>query len=265
MKDKVSIKLIGGLGNNLFQIACAYAYSLKHSKELVLINEKFGITHNALDTYKSNILSNITFVKKYDMSKFKVYNEPFFHFQEIPAIEGDVLLNGYFQSEKYFKEYEKEIKELFSYPKECYELINEKYKKELERNTCSIHVRRGDYLKLPDHHPVQTINYYMKAIRQMSDDSLFLVFSDDITWCRENFPDIEDKFIFIEGNKDYEDLLLMNLCKNSILANSSFSWWGAWLNENYDKKVFTPIYDKWFGKSISHDLKDLFPINWKQI
>ena len=80
MKNKVSIKIQGGLANNLFQIACAYVYSLKYNKELVLVNEKFGITHNALDTYKSNILSNVTFVQKCDISKFSVYNEPFFHF-----------------------------------------------------------------------------------------------------------------------------------------------------------------------------------------
>ena len=127
MKDKVSIILQGGIGNNLFQIACAYAYSLKYNKELVLVNEKIGIVHNSLDTYKNNILSKVNFVEKYDVSKFKVYNEPEFHYTEIPNIE-NAYLYGYFQSAKYWEGYEKEIRELFSFPEEIVNSIKEKYK-----------------------------------------------------------------------------------------------------------------------------------------
>lgn len=264
MKDNVSIKLVGGLGNNLFQIACAYAYSLKYNKELMLVKEKFGIVYNALDVYEDNVLNNVTFVQKSDISKFNVYNEPFFHYQEISFIDNDVLLNGYFQSEKYFKEYEKEIRELFSYPNDFINSIKEKYGNLLNKNTCSIHVRRGDYLKYPDQHPVQSINYYMKAIRQMPEDSLFLIFSDDINWCKENFPNIEEKFVFIEGNRDFEDLFLMSNCKNNIIANSSFSWWGAWLNKNVDKKVFAP--SKWFSFVNNYNnTNDLYCEDWIKI
>jgi hypothetical protein len=214
--------------------------------------------------YKNNILNNITFLPKYDVSKFSIYNEPFFNFQEIPFIEGNVLLNGYFQSEKYFKEHSKEIRELFSFPDEYKNSIKEKYNNLLEGTTCSIHIRRGDYLKFPDHHPVQTINYFMKAIRKMPEESLFVVFSDDISWCKDNFPNIEDKFIFIEGNKDYEDLSLMSLCKNNIIANSSFSWWGAWLRKDNDKIVIAP--QKWFGNANNHNnTNDLYCENWMTI
>jgi hypothetical protein len=265
MKNEVSIKLQGGLGNNLFQIACAYAYSLRHNKELILTNEKFGITHNGLDTYKDNILVEVDFTEKCNLSKFKGYNEPFFHYQEIPKIEDSIYLNGYYQSEKYFLDFEKEIRELFYFPAEIRNVIKEKYKEILNKNTCSIHVRRGDYLKFPDHHPVQSVNYYMKAIRTMPEDSLFLIFSDDINWCKQNFPNIENKFMFIEGNKDYEDLLLMSLCKNNTICNSSFSWWGAWLNENENKIVVAP--SKWFGAANSsvNNTVDLYCKNWKVI
>ncbi len=260
MKNEVSIKMQGGLANNLFQIACAYAYSLKHNKELVILNEKFGISHNPLDAYKENFLKKINLVSSKNFQGFKIYNEPQFNFSQIPEIEGNVYLEGYFQSEKYFSDYENEIRNLLSYS-ENVNLIKEKYKNELEKNTCSVHIRRGDYLKYPNHHPVQSVNYFMKAIRQMPDDSLFIVFSDDIQWCKDNLPNIEDKFIFIEENKDYEDLLLMSLCKNNIISNSSFSWWGAWLNENKEKKVIAP--SKWFGTANNHNnTVDLYCKNW---
>ena len=161
-------------------------------------------------------------------------------------------------------EYTKEIRELFSFSEEYKNSIKQKYKDLLEGETCSIHVRRGDYLKLPNHHPVQSLNYLMKGVREMPEDTKFLIFSDDINWCKQNFPNIPDKFIFIEGNSDYEDLLLMSLCKNNIIANSSFSWWAAWLNENVDKKVIAP--SKWFGTANSiNNTKDLIPETWKII
>ena len=262
--SEVTIKLLGGIGNNLFQIACAYAYSLKHNKELILINEKFGTVHNSLDTYKENILKNIEFVEKYDISKFINYNEPTFNFNEISYIEDDVCLNGYFQSCKYFEGYEKEVIELFSYPQECADNIKEKYKDLLSQNTCSLHVRRGDFLNLPNHHPTQNMNYYMKAIKQMPKDSVFLIFSDDIKWCKENFPDMPEKFRFIEGNKDYEDLYLMSHCKNNIICNSTFSWWAAWLNNNSDKITVAPSI--WFGPELSgNNTDDLYCEGWIKI
>jgi hypothetical protein len=263
MKSEVSIKMQGGLANNLFQIACAYAYALRHNKELVIMNQKFGITHNSLDMYKDNVLKKINLVSNKNFQGFKVFNESQFEFSEIPNIDGNVYLDGYFQSEKYFCDYENEIRNIFSYHENCIP-VKEKYKNFLDKNTCSIHIRRGDYLNFPNHHPVQSINYFMKAIRQMPEDSLFMVFSDDINWCKENLPNIEDKFIFIEGNKDYEDLLLMSLCKNNIISNSSFSWWGAWLNENKDKKVYAP--SKWFGDANKNkNIVDLYCKNWTKI
>jgi hypothetical protein len=262
MKDKVAIRLEGGIGNNLFQIACAYAYSLKHNKELVLVNEKFGSTHSPLSLYKDNILRKINFLPSYDFSKFKIYNEPFFHYQEIPFIEGDVYLTGYYQSELYFKEYEKEIRELFDFPEELINSMKEKYKNFLNKETCSVHVRRGNYLQLQHVHPIQNINYYMKAIRTMSENALFFVFSDDIEFCKSMFPNIPEKFIYIQDQEDYLDLLLMNICTDSITANSSFSWWGAWLRESSNEQRIVVSPSVWFGKNINHNTKDLYCKNW---
>lgn len=261
MKDKVSIQLCGGLCNNLFQIACAYAYSLKHNKELVLVNEKFGMVHNSLNSYKDNILSKVNFVECYNFNDFKTYQEPFFHYQEIPFIEGNVLLNGYYQSEKYFKEYTKEIKELFSFPENILNNIKEKYKDVLKKDTCSIHIRRGDYLNLIDSHPIQSINYYMRSIKEIGIDKNYVFFSDDIAWCKQNFDALPNR-IFIENQKDYEDLLLMSMCESNILSNSSFSWWGSYFN-NINKKVIAPSV--WFGKSVPNDTKDLYSEHWIKI
>jgi len=265
-KYKVNIKLLGGIGNNLFQIACAYAYSLKHNCELVLFKEKFGATHGSFDSYSSNVLRNINFSDPNTIKQLSQYQEPFFNYQEIPGFNVDLQLNGYFQTELYFKEYSQEILDLFSYPDNFIESIKKEYSDLLNLNACSMHVRRGDYVHQPENHPTQSMNYYMKAIKQMPSDSIFLIFSDDIEWCKQNFPDLPEKFYFIEGNKDFEDLFLMTQCKNNIICNSSFSWWGAWLNKNQDKKIIAPLYTRWVGQALSNlDTKDVIPKNWIQL
>jgi len=209
--NEVTIRLQGGLGNYMFQISCAYAYGLKHDKKSVFSTDDSMIAHKHITNYNENVLNNVELVPNWNHAGFKVHNELGFNYNEIPNIDGDVFLNGYFQSEKYFMEYGDEIKNLFALPSHIFDDVVktalDSYKIDLSQdNTCSIHVRRGDYLKLPDHHPTQNMNYYMKAIKQMPKDSKFLIFSDDIQWCKENFPDIPEKFVFIEGGQDYEDL-----------------------------------------------------------
>ncbi len=257
--DKVSISLQGGLANNMFQIACAYSYGKKHNKELVLLNHKIGIVHNSINSYKDNVLKDFDFFDAYNFSNFKGLRESQFSYNELPKIEGNIILDGYFQSEKYFNEYKEEIQNLFL-SDEHISLIREMFKDKLNNTTCSIHVRRGDYVNLQDIHPVQNMNYYMKAIKSMPKETVFLIFSDDITWCKNNFPNIPEKFVFIEGQKDYEDLYLMSLCNHNIIANSSFSWWGAWLNKNENQKVVAP--SSWFGKSSQYNTKDLYCKEW---
>lgn len=267
--SEVTTKLAGGLGNYMFQIAAAYAYGLKYNKSSIFtINDSF-VVHKHIDKYSDNILSNVNLVPEKNFGGFNIFNENGFHYTEIPKIDGNVYLNGYFQSEKYFKEYSDDIKKIFQQPSTIFDIVVEKmldsYGVDMSNdNTCSIHVRRGDYLNHPNHHPTQNMNYYMKAIKQMSKDSIFLIFSDDIAWCKANFPDVPEKFKFIEGNTDYEDLLLMSLCKNNIICNSTFSWWAAWLNDNPDKKVIAPSV--WFGPAYaSHNTEDLYCEGWIKI
>jgi len=121
----------------------------------------------------------------------------------------------------------------------------------------SVHIRRGDYLKFPDIHPTVSLDYYIKAIsdiKKRKDIKCVLVFSDDIQWCKTNF--YADMIRYAEGLYDYEEMLLMSACTHNIIANSSFSWWGAYLNENPDKIVYAPKI--WCGAKANHGWEDIY-------
>ncbi len=264
---EVSSMLMGGLGNYMFQIAAAYAYAKRYNMNVGFNCAESSGPHWHVTEYRNNVLKDIDlyYIRK---NQFIQHSENGFHYQEIPNYKSNILLYGYFQSEKYFKDYEDEIRELFmTYDVELSDELKELLNNE---NTCSIHVRRGDYLNSPNHHPTQDMNYYMKAIKKMPKDSVFLIFSDDIDWCKQNFPDLPEKFKFIEGNldyesnKDYEDLYIMSHCKNNIIANSTFSWWGAWLNRNENKIVIAPSL--WFGPAFNgYNTNDLYCEGWIKI
>ena len=128
-------------------------------------------------------------------------------------------------------------------------------------NTCSVHVRRTDYLRLQQHHPVLSLEYYREAMNRFS-GALFLIFSDDIAWCKDNLK--SDSMQFIEGENPITDMYLMSMCNNNIIANSSFSWWSAWMNNADDKKVVAP--KTWFGPAYKDmNTWDLLPETWIKI
>jgi len=132
----------------------------------------------------------------------------------------------------------------------------------LFRGICSIHVRRGDYLKLKNHHPVQGLGYYKEAMKLVPCDK-FLVFSDDVKWCKKVFNG--DQFIVSEPAPQEVDFNMMIACSHHIIGNSSFSWWAAYLGDNPDKVVVAP--KNWFGPKLAetHKLDDLIPPNWRLI
>jgi hypothetical protein len=260
MKNLVSVKLKGGLGNYLFQISCAFDYSIKYNKNLIIDDKNAYEVHKKIETYKNNIFQNLKFEHLSNEDIDCIYEEKDFTYNEIPQTDKNLLLDGYFQSEKYFEENKNKIKSLFECEKELKILLFKKFSFITNEKTCSIHVRRGDYLKLSDHHPSQSLQYYEAAIENFDKERLFVVFSDDIEWCKNEFKKIDKKFIFMEKNTDYEDLYLMSFCNDNIICNSTFSWWGAWLNNNNNKKIIAP--NKWFGPRILFDTKDLIPKNW---
>lgn len=246
----VSSSLMGRFGNVLFQISAGYSLSLKNNDEFILNLSEMEFSQHTVDLYLKTVLRKINFTDKL-LSIENIHREPHFNFSDITYLP-NMKIHGYFQSEKYFQKHKKEIKNLFEIDEETLSEIERKYSEILKKRTCSIHVRRGDYLGLQQYHPLCDMTYFKEAMSKMPKGTKFLIFSDDINWCKENF--VDDKFIFVEGNNEVTDLYLMSMCKHNIISNSSFSWWGAWLNKNKSKKVVAPKI--WFGPSYSNMITD---------
>ena len=131
----------------------------------------------------------------------------------------------------------------------------------IDENSISLHLRRTDYLTSNGYHPVQDISYFSDGIDIIGDYNKIYVFSDEIEWCKTNLN--FQRMVFMEGYSNIEDLRLMSLCKYNIIANSSFSWWAAWLNENKDKKVIAP--KQWFGPQANLNEQGIGPETWSKI
>ncbi len=257
-----SIGYSGRLGNQMFQYAALKAISLKNNYECCLPNNIdikqdgcFDFTNNKWIQYKLDLLDGFELTTPLmDIQTDSLYQEKKFTFEpEIFNIKDNTAIDGYFQSYKYFDEYKENILKEFTFKKEildkCYNIIS-KY-----HNTVSIHVRRGDYVKHPGFWTL-TPDYLQKALKQFEDKEYkFLIFSDDIEWCEQVFL---EGAIFIKNNNQFEDLCLMSLCQHNIIANSSYSWWGAYLNKNKDKRIIAP--SNWFTDP--KPLNDLYPKNW---
>jgi hypothetical protein len=264
------VNLKGGLCNMMSQIAGTLAIAKKHNTDTSFLNVEqqlhylnnetcFNPTINyCLDYKELNIFKNI----KNNISlpyTLPIYEYPF-HYEKIELTVTDAVLSGFFQSEKYFLGYENYIKHIFKPTDYITEYIQQQAPFIFQEKITSIHVRRGDYVRLSDHHPVQTSEYYQQAIEiTKKDTDKYLIFSDDIEWCKHNF--VGNKFIFAENNKDYIDMYLMSYCNNNITCNSTFSWWGAWLNNNPNKIVVGPQI--WFGPALAHYRSDdIIPDKW---
>ena len=260
----ISCNLMGGLGNYLFQIGASYSLAKENGDNLVLDYDNALQVHKSIKRYNTNILRKVDSGDiRMGYNIYHSYQEGSFTYNKIPY-QKDMMVNGYFQSEKYLNR--DLVLDLFSLDEDSEKYIYEKYGKILKKeNTISIHVRRGDYLDKEDRHPVCRMDYYESAIkcfvfqRELPlEFPTFLVFSDDIEWCKKHFKG--DNYIFIENEEDYIDLYLMTLCKHNIIANSSFSWWGAWLNKNENKEVVAP--KKWFGINKNLPTDDIIPKEW---
>ena len=173
----------------------------------------------------------------------------------------DYTLHGFFQTEKYFKHCARELREQFSFKNyivdECNDIIEECFD-----NPIALHIRRGDFLINSGNHYNQSLDYYEKALSKFDSERQVVIFSDDPQWCVEQKLFESDRFIVSSGNDPYIDLYLMTQCSDFIIANSTFSWWGAWLANR--GKVIAP--KKWFGPNNSHlNTKDLYPEHWEII
>jgi hypothetical protein len=253
----ITTSLMGGLGNYMFQISAAYTIAKDLRTDAIFDLSRTGQSQRHINNYLDNIFSKVKFgtpIPKY------IFNERGFSYDPIPAAD-DLYLSGYFQSEKYFNKYAEDIRELFS----CKDTEN-KLRDHISQieYTCSIHVRRGDYLKYPNKHSQSPTEYYDTAIslvKEQNPNATFLIFSDDIQWCKNHF--IGNEYTFIEGFEDWEDLILMSICDANIITNSTFSWWAAWLGETPGKLIIAP--EKWFGPEGPQDQQDIIPERWTKL
>jgi len=282
----IRIKLSGGLGNQMFQFATGYSIARKYNVELSLDLKRFTRRqdHNGFELQKVfDVYTKVKFLDnplrfrfinfKEVLNKIDItyhnFNEPQFQYTDkILDIPKHTKLNGYWQSELYFKGYAREIKKIFSFSKQLNKKNSLIANKIIQNNSISIHVRRGDYLlQKNNNHNVDLKKYYFKAIENTSkfyNKPRYFIFTDDPLWVTENFTlDYSFEVVDInDGAESFLDMYLMSLCKSNIIANSSFSWWGAWLNNNKDKIVYAP--KNWF-KDNKICTNDLIPNSWNII
>lgn len=258
---------MGRLANQMFQFASTVGIARKRgfdarfplqnfksetpdSYDGCKLLECFDIPESYLED-KNRIISNLKYL--YSERDFK-YNI------ETESIPDQSDLFGYFQNEKYFMDSSEEIVRCFKFREDV--ILDASSIIEDFDDSVSVHVRRGDYVNQQGHHPVQNSDYYQKALTSIGSKKVF-VFSDDIGWCRENLKFEGFNFHFMDVKSPYVSMYLMSRCENNIIANSSFSWWAAWLNKNPNKKVIGPKL--WFGVEMNKDTSDILPKEWISI
>ena len=272
------IGTMGRLGNQMFQYAALKGIAAHRGYEYTIPPENPRIqidNYGLIEAFELSDNKKIGWLN----TQYDIIAEKHFHFDEdlfntFPDGSG---LYGFFQSEKYFKHIEDEIREDFTFKKEWLEPC-EGFRKDLGDEVIFLHVRRGDpnladkrgfkwaYTQCSSQHPPQPLEYYEKALKEFDDDMPVVVFSDSIDWVKEQDLFKPDRFMISEQTDKfsdgalvpYIDLCLMTLCDHAIIANSSMSWWGAWLIQNEYKKVVAP--KMWFGPAYADkDTKDLYP------
>jgi hypothetical protein len=250
----------GGLGNQLFQIAAGVSQAKRMGSTFSVIEGQhhLPLQGNNISTYKDNILRGVDSRPESDFAQCTLFQERGHHFTPLPEVD-NIFLMGYFQSEKYFEDNKDGIADLFSVTPEIQEKIEKQYPFIKEENVVSLHVRRGDYLDNPTIHPTTSADYYQSALDSIEDKDRVIVFSDDIAWCRETFS---KDFSFSVFEEDYMDLYTMANCTHHILANSTFSWWGAWLSKTKGK-IIAP--KTWFGPDAHLEPKDIIPDRWERL
>ncbi len=289
-------QITGGLGNQMFQYATAKALSLHLNAELKL----------DLQSFKQEILPELEVPRKFELTAFKnfkyteasqeeinsfhsanaiskkiqkllppykrkIYTEREYTFDKnFFSSNKHVYLKGHRQSEKYFKPFAHEIREIYHLNNDVIKEIKELATEISEQNSISIHVRRGDYLRLPiilNWHGVLEKDYYfngIEIIRSKTPDAKIFYFSDDTEWVKKELMPVYPGVLVSENisKNHYHDFYLMQSCSHQITANSSFSWWAAWLNPNPEKIVIAP--KKWFNNA-PYDTSDLIPESWNRI
>jgi hypothetical protein len=306
MIQLTTTEIMGGLGNQLFQIFNLLAYSLRYRTPFYFSQEPIKHGQRKQTYWHTSLLKSLKpFVKYPPNNNPTVLHEREFHYQPISFYEQDHMkLFGYFQSYKYFEDQQANIYKLIKL-EETQAAIKEKTNYTDYARTVAVHFRVGDYVQLPNHHPLMSLNYYTKALEQFIKDQAQAQAPSAEPWrilyfCEENDqpyvetqliqplqsdPLFRNHFTFqcIDHHlADWEQLIVMSLCQHHIIANSTFSWWGAYLANNHTTNqnegvlsnpdwgvgARTHVYypTTWFGPAIGYkNMTDLFPPHWHKI
>lgn len=284
--------VIGGLGNQMFQYAAGRSLSIAHDVQLLLDIRDFAgyRLHQGFELmrvfdcpvavagsqgvrdvlgWQSSRLARRVLARpalRFLHHRHLVVEPNFSYWEGIAQVLPPAYLVGYWQSERYFAHVAEIIRSDFTF-KQPLSAENQKLAERIgATNAVSLHVRRGDYLSNPKAlatHGICPATYYENAVRYITarvEDANFFIFSDDLDWVRSNLR-IDHPCYFVDNNagiESYNDMRLMSLCKHHVIANSSFSWWGAWLDSGQEKIVIAPR--QWFANK--NDVKDLFPCGW---
>jgi hypothetical protein len=285
----IIVQLKGGLGNQLFQYAAGLSLASFHHTDVKVDVSEVNRSDKQIGTFRSFDLQQILLepiiaseaeikkVQPQGINKYiekikkpyqrRCYKEVDFSFDEhFFKAKDNIYLKGYRQSEKYFQGIKEKIRTEFQIKPSVIERVEEKAEQIRNEHSIAIHIRRGDFSNaiVREYHGVLDATYYQQAITRLKSqigECRFYIFSDDPTWVGENlqFPSAID---IVSGNisqSAIEDFYLISQCKHQIIANSTFSWWAAWLNPNPDKIVIAP--KKWFNNA-PYDTRDLIPDSW---
>lgn len=287
----LTCKLQGGLGNQLFQIFTTISYALKYSKPFFFFNNtQLGKGENGSTiryTYWETFLSNLKpFLKNgNEIPQLMFIKEKSYNYEDISEIliNNKIMISmlvGYYQSPLYFDRYKHMICKLINLEQKRL-IVKNKVKIDFDNiSTISLHFRLGDYKNLQDFHPILSEKYYSNSISLILDELscnkiykqiqiIYFCEEEDIEDVEKTIKNLKELFPSIKFNRgnpileDWEQMLLMSLCNHNVIANSTFSWWAAYLNNNKEKLVCYP--EEWFGPKAEHDTKDLFPEEWIKI
>ncbi len=269
----------GRLGNQMFQYAALRGIADKRGYEWKIPPEDYQHTANygLFETFEmSNVKEeNIGFVNGQSVQE----NDHCFISEFFTECPDDISLDGFFQTEKYFNHISDQIRQDYTFKKGYLEPCKQ-YIDSLDKPPIFLHVRQADNIGREQFHPILPISYFEECLQEFPEDTPCFVFTDDLAWCKSQDYFKQDRFLFNENVQRYSyvsmdglgkmqntllpqvDLCLMSLCSGAIIANSSFSWWGAWLQNNRGK-VIAPNPKKWFGTSMTHlDTSDIIPERW---
>lgn len=288
----IVVKLKGGLGNQMFQYALAYKLAALKNVQIVLDHSFFklpagahtsreyelGVFRIGIEKASDDLLARYHKMRGSRLTRltrafprllpYRFFDQKGYNFDpEVFNVADNTLIDGHWQSAKYFEDMTDRIREVFRFVPEPDNEARKRMDHINSVNAISVHIRRGDYVEQAAAHAFHGLcgaDYYARAMTQLRShfpDAVFFIFSDDQAWAKANL-DPSMNMVFVEGNngeKNFEDMRSMSMCNHHIIANSSFSWWGAWLNPSPSKKVIAP--SAWF-RDPTIDTSDMVPSDW---